>query len=93
MANQIATYVSIWDVSAEVHTSCLIDMERTPPAVSQVQHVEDYGSYCTLDKEYIELNGEAITTFTIFEQYGETWDAVYVVEDGMMVEDAENPLT
>jgi hypothetical protein len=90
MANQVATYVSVWDGSVEVRTGCLIDMEQNPPAVSQVQEVEISGQdYSGLDEEYIDVNGEAITTFSIVEN----GDAVYIVEDGMMVEDAENPLT
>jgi hypothetical protein len=90
MANQIATYVSVWDGSVEVRTDCLIDMEQNPPAVSQVEEAEcDDEDYSSLSEEYIDVNGEAVTTFSIVEN----GDAVYVVEDGTMVEDAENPLT
>jgi hypothetical protein len=63
MAKQAATFVSVWDGSVEVRTNCFIDLAHEIPFVSDVESVEVTEDYSTLDEEYIELNGEKITTF------------------------------
>lgn len=79
-----ATYVSVWDGSTEVRTHCEIDVTQNPPAVTNVETV-DAENHDSLDEEYIEFhNGEQIRTFTV--------DETYVVKDGSLVEDFENPI-
>lgn len=61
-----ATYVSVWDGSTEVRTSCQYNPEtKTVESVESTDDVEDLD---ILFEEFVEFNGEVIKDFIIDDE-------------------------